>query len=140
MISLKLLLAKIMERLDESSKKIDTSTISDFFSIDSTTVDEITSGHYTQYGKVALVGFWWKNKNAISIDAGGGITDVSIGTLKTGKRPLMACAGHSNGNSQQWYYILNTGEIRLTAMGGTGASRTIAAGNNFNFFATFILH
>ena len=119
--------------------EIDTSTLSDFFEMNTSNVTEITSQHYVQYGRVVQVGFFWKNKNAISVDAAGGITDVAIGTLKTGKRPAMASVGMSNGNSQQWYYIPNTGEVRLTAMAGNGSSRTIAAGSNFNFFATFIL-
>lgn len=134
MISLKLLLVKLMTLSNN------TTTVTDFFTVDSS-VATIQSGHYAQYGKVAELVIYWTNKNAISVPTSGNIDNITIGTLKTGKRPVMSTGAYSHGDNagQAWYVIPDTGAIQLAALEGSGSSRTIAAGTWFSLHATYLV-
>lgn len=118
----------------------DTSTASDFFTVYSSNATISNFAVCAIYGKVAQVSFNWKNVNAITVPASGNISNITIGTLKTGYRPLNASVGWSNGEaSAAWYNINSSGVVTLNALEGTGASRTIAASTEFRFSTVFIL-
>ena len=81
------------------------------------------------------------NVNAITVGVTGNITDISVGYLKSGLIPILPTTAHSYGNyaGQQWYYINTAGRIWLTAVEGTGSSRTIDAGTQFEILAVYII-
>lgn len=119
---------------------IDTTTITDVITVDSDNAS-ITSAHYIQYGKVAQIVIAWTNKNAISVPAHGNISNVTIGTIVSGKRPAMSSNGQSHGDNAgpAWYGITTGGVVQLGAVEGTGTARTIDAGTTFRLHATYIL-
>lgn len=101
----------------------------------------ITAANFASYGKVAQLVIDFKYDTAITVPANGNITNVTVGTLVSGKRPVYFEAAHSNGDGagQQWYGITSGGVITLRALEGTGAQRTIAADTSFTLSATYIL-
>ena len=99
----------------------------------------ITSAIFARFGMVAQLYLAWSYSGTISPGATANISDIQIGTLNENYRPKMSTAGHSNGNSQAWYSIATGGAVKLTAVEGTGASRTIAEGTNWYLMATYIL-
>lgn len=102
----------------------------------------LSSGYVAYWGKLAMVQFVWKNKNALSIPADGNLTDITVGTLASAYRPKGPIHGLSNGDEagNATYYINGTsGVISLTAVEGTGAARTIPANSNFNAFFCFVM-
>lgn len=117
-----------------------TSGVADIITANSTNAT-ISSASYRQYGKVAQIYIVWKNVNAISVPADGNVTNLIVGTLVSGKQPgITSCAVSKGDNGgQAWYAVDTGGQIHLTACEGTGTSRTIAAGTQFEIFATFIL-
>lgn len=116
-----------------------TTTVSDIIVASSATT--IASASYVRWGKVAMIYINWTNKNAITVPATGNITNVVVGTIVEGKRPKFATSAHSYGDNAgaAWYYMDSTGAVHLGACEGTGASRTIAAGQSFQACHTYIL-
>ena len=101
----------------------------------------ITAAQYVQFGKIAQIYIQWKNVNAITVPAGGNITNVGIGTLVSGKRPAILTGAWSHGDNggAAWYNLGTAGGVSLGACEATGTARTIAAGTVFTLFATYIL-
>ena len=101
----------------------------------------INSAGYAQYGKIAQIIVSWKSSNTISVDADGNATNVTVGTVVSGKRPKITTAGTSYGDNggPAFYFIDADGLMQLGACGGTGASRTIAANTLFQALFTYIL-
>lgn len=121
----------------------DTTTLSDFFTVDSTNAT-IASGALccaTRYGKVVQMTITWQNKNAITVPADGNLTNIPIGTVKAAYRPAHSTCGisHGDGGGAAWYTLQQNGTITLNALDGTGTQRTVAANKNFRFSATYIL-
>lgn len=101
----------------------------------------VTAAQYVQFGKIAQIYISWKNVNAITVPAGGNITNVGIGTLVSGKRPAILTGAWSHGDNggAAWYNLGTSGSVALGACEATGTARTIAAGTVFTCFATYIL-
>lgn len=116
------------------------STITSIITVNSDNAT-ITKASYATYDKIAQLYLQWKNVNAISVPASGNITNITIGTLVSGKRPAILTGGWSNGDNAgaAWYNISTGGSITLGACESTGAARTIAAGTAFSCYATYIL-
>lgn len=125
------------------SKVIDwlsTTTVSQIITANTTNVT-ITSASYVQFMHLAMVYIRFTNKAAISVPASGNITNLQVGTLVSGKRPAILCTPHSTGDEAgaAWYNLTSAGVLALGAVEGTGAARTIAAGQTFSLAATYIL-
>ena len=101
----------------------------------------INSASYAQCGNIASIMISWKSSSTISVNADGNATNVTVGTIVSGKRPKIDTAGTSFGdNGGPAFYILNpSGTLTLGACGGTGASRTVAANTVFWASFTYIL-
>ena len=101
----------------------------------------ITAANYAQWGKVAQLVIDFTYNAPITVPAGGNITNVEVGTLVDGKRPVYFKAAHSNGDGagQQWYGITAAGVVTLRALEGTGSQRTVAAGTALTLSATYLL-
>lgn len=100
-----------------------------------------TSGSFTQNAKVGMLSIKFTNAQVISVPAHGNISNIEIGTLKTGFRPKYNTFGVSVGDNggQAWYSIATDGSVELTALEGTGSIRTIAKDTSFGLYATYIL-
>lgn len=96
---------------------------------------------YVQWGNIGQLYLRWKSSSAVTVEADGNATNVVVGVLVSGKRPAVPSVGVSMGDSAgpAFHYIADDGSISLCACGGTGASRTIAAGREFYCMSTFIL-
>ena len=101
----------------------------------------ISEARYAQSGKVAMLYLDWKRNATISVNPDGNASNVTIGTLVSGKRPAIYAIGTSFGDSggPAFYYCGTDGVIQLGACGGTGSSRTIAANTQFQAGFTYIL-
>ena len=123
-----------------TAKDIDTSTVSKFFTVNSTNAT-ISNARYIRRGNVVQLFITWTNKSAISVPANGNITNVLVGTLLTDKRPLMTTAAHSIGDNagQCWYRVDTDGTIDLSAVESTGAARTIVKDSTFHISCTYIV-
>ena len=99
-----------------------------------------TNFRFVRSGRVAMLSFDWSYSFAISVPATGNVTDLQIGTLIEGFRPVTVAHPVSNGNGvgPAWYHISTGGALILCAVEGTGAARTIAANTTFNFACTYI--
>lgn len=101
------------------------------------TISEIK---YVRRGNVAQIYGEWTSSSAITVRADGNLPDVTVGTLVSGKRPVIETVALSHGNDNGTvYYISSAGNIALTAANATGSQRTIAAGTAMNFRATYIV-
>lgn len=96
---------------------------------------------YAQLGKIGQLYLRWKSSSPITVTADGNATNVTVGTLVSGKRPAIASVGVSMGDAggPAFYYIADDGSVSLAACGGTGSTRTIAAGTEFYCMSTYIL-
>ena len=115
-------------------------TITDIITANSAVT--ITAANWKRWGRIANLAINFKNVNAITnVPANGNITNVTVGTLKAGYRPLWVTAATSNGDGQGpcFYTISNNGTITLCVCAGTGASRTIAADTVFTLRVTYIV-
>lgn len=124
-----------------TSKDIDTSNAADIFSLYDVTAWDIVVAECVRRSHTVQLHIQLTNKSAISVGPSGNITDINVGTLVSSLRPHMLTMAHSHGNyaGQQWYYISKTGEVALTALEGTGASRTIDANTRFDILAVYIV-
>jgi hypothetical protein len=101
----------------------------------------VTSAVFVRFGKIAQLQIRWCSASAITVSAVGNIPNVTIGTLKAGRRPkfrsVWTTAGDDGGPA---FGSLNpSGVLELGACEGTGAARTIAAGTYFVTGLTYIL-
>lgn len=117
------------------------STVANIITPNSTNTASVRLIRFVKWGKMAQIYVAWSNKNAISVPPTGNIDNIEIGTFVSGKRPAIATVAISKGDvaGQAWYNIADTGILTLTAMEGTGTTRTIAAGTEFYISATYIL-
>ena len=101
----------------------------------------INSAQFVQCGKLAQLYISWNYNKAITVPGTGNITNITVGTLVSGKRPKIPTAAKSNGDNAgpAWYSISTGGAVNLGACEGTGSSRTINAGVTFNLYTTYIL-
>lgn len=100
----------------------------------------INNSIFYRWGKVAMLDLAWSYANAVTVSASGEFTDITIGTLVSGKRPATGCCGFSNTAGGMRFIISTAGVVKLTSMDGTGASRTYAAGTlSGHCYATYIL-
>lgn len=124
-----------------TGKDFDSTNLSDVFTIPISTDWNYVAAECSRRSHVVQLHIQMTNKSDISVGPSGNITDITVGTLVQGIRPLMLTTAHSHGNyaGQQWYYISSAGAIALTALEGTGSSRTINAGTRFDVMATYIV-
>lgn len=96
---------------------------------------------YRERHGIALIELSFKFNTAISVPNHGNFTDINIGKLVEGKRPILATHARSNGDEagQAWFHIDTAGKVILCAAEGTGTARTIAANTNFNLSAMYIV-
>lgn len=96
---------------------------------------------YRRWGRVAALNIAWSYGSAISVPASGNVTNVTVGTLVSGKRPWVQAYGKSGGDSAgaAWYNVNTNGLVTLGACEGTGAARSIAKGTTFNLYAVYML-
>lgn len=100
----------------------------------------ISAAEIYTWGKIATLYMGFKYNQAISADAGGNVSNMVIATLKTGYRPPTYVGFYGDGDTTSAYGFINSnGQIRLCAVQGTGASRTIAANTTLYLYATYIL-
>lgn len=100
----------------------------------------ISAAEIYTWGKIATLYMGFKYNQAISADAGGNVSNLVIATLKTGYRPPTYVGFYGDGDTTSAYGFINSnGQIRLCAVQGTGASRTIAANTTLYLYATYIL-
>lgn len=127
-----------MDGLSASGSCYSTTTASDVLTADAGAT--ISSVQYVQWGRLAHLKVQWNNSNAISVPASGNISNYSIATLKTGKRPWYRIHPASDGdNGGGCFYSI--GEGGLIAVGGfdsTGAARTIAANTTHVLAVTYL--
>ena len=118
---------------------VTSTTITDIITVNSTNAT-ITGANAAKYGTIVQLRISWTNKNAISVGAGGNISNIIIGTLKAGYIPKFFSHAWSNGDDagEAWYSIRADGQVQLGAM-GTGYAHNIAAGTTFNLAATYIV-
>jgi len=119
---------------------ISTDTISNIITPESNFT--IVSASYRQRHGIALLEMRFQNKTAISVPNHGNIGDMTIGTLVSGKRPILATHPRSNGDEagQAWFHIDIAGRVILCAAEGTGTARTIPANTTyFNLSAMYIV-
>lgn len=97
--------------------------------------------NFARFGKLAQVYIRWSSSSAISVPAHGNIGNITIGTLKTGRRPLLRTVWTTVGDEagQAFGDVQSNGTINLGACEGTGTSRTINAGTYFVTGAMYIL-
>jgi uncharacterized repeat protein (TIGR02543 family) len=101
----------------------------------------ISEVRYYRWGRIATLKLAWSYSSAISVPTSGNITDVTVGTVVSGKRPLAYIFGHSGGNNggAAWYSFSTAGVIKLAACESTGGTRTIAKGTSFDFYTVYFL-
>jgi len=99
----------------------------------------ISRADYAVWGKLAQLFIQFKRSSAISVPADGNFTDITVGTLVSGKRPTIYTTCVGAGSPQAWGYISSNGSVVLTALEGTGATRTVAANTTLELYATYIL-
>lgn len=133
-------LDKIIYYLADFSTTSKTTTVSSVITVNSTNAT-ISSANFVKCGRVAQIYINWKNKKSISVPASGNVTNYSVGTLVSGKRPSIVTAAQSQGDGigSAWYSINTSGAVSLTFCESTGKARTIAANSTFNLCATYIL-
>lgn len=96
---------------------------------------------YQRWGKIAQFYMNWSRNSTISAGVDGNITNAVIGTFAAGYRPYTVTAGTSYGDNggPAFYYLDSNGGLQMGAVGGTGASRTIAANTQFQCVMTVFL-
>jgi hypothetical protein len=102
----------------------------------------IASAAYAVWGKLGYIFITFKSSTAITIPATGNITDVSVGTLVSGKRPiaLHRLVGYNIADDSPLFFsVYSDGVVKLVAGESTGAQRTIAANTNMTVTGTFLL-
>ena len=101
----------------------------------------INSGSMAIWGKTATFVMSWKYNTAISVPAGGNIGNVTIGTFKSGYRPLIRthCLSDGDNSGMAMYNIQNDGTFMVGSFDGTGTARTVAAGTTNIVGGSFIL-
>ena len=93
-----------------------------------------------KWGRVRNLWIYWTPKSKITVPATGDISNITIGTLTEGNRPVVACAGQTDnsGIGPGWYTCNNQGVLTLDCLNGTGSSRTIAAGTYAVVLMTYL--
>ena len=93
-----------------------------------------------KWGRVRNLWIYWTPKSKITVPATGDISNVTIGTLTEGNRPVVACAGQTDnsGIGPGWYTCNYQGVLTLDCLNGTGSSRTIAAGTYAVVLMTYL--
>ena len=102
----------------------------------------ISDARYAQSGKVAMLYLSWSRSSTIHAYSDGNIDNVTIGTLVSGKRPaIYAATGTSFGDNggPAFYRLESGGALIMGGIGGTGATRDVAAGTSFQCGITYIL-
>ena len=117
---------------------------SGWFTPNSSEVASITTTDLVKWGDVVTFSITGTIKNAITANAYGNFTDIVLGTIVQELRPqgsAVYCTSNGNtlGNCSNWFYINTSGEIKLSAVEGTGASRTIAAGSTFYCRGSYLI-
>lgn len=123
-----------------TAKDVKTSTIVNIITANSTNAT-IASANYVRRGNIAQITISWTNKSAISVGESGNITNIQVGTLVSGKRPLITTGAWSvgDGAGAAWYNISTGGAINLGACEARKAAYTIAAGSTFWICSTFLV-
>lgn len=96
---------------------------------------------FASWGKVAHIYLSIKNTNAISVPANGNVTNLQIGTLVSGKRPIIHTGFKSNGDGGGACFgsIYSTGNIEIGAFDSRNAAYTIPANSSFYVYSTYLL-
>ena len=95
-----------------------------------------------QWGPILQLHFVWKSSSAISVPADGNITNITIGTLKSGYRPKNQCYAFSNADGTCAECITNinqSGTLAVTGFKATGTARTIDANTAITQDAMYFL-
>ena len=103
----------------------------------------LTTAQMVRRGNLIQLFIQFTNNAAISVPANGNITNITIGTMPAGLRPLTNYASiHSigDGAGPAWAHVNgSTGVLQLAAMEGTGTARTVAAGSIFYLTGMFFV-
>lgn len=101
----------------------------------------IITANYSCKNGIAQLYIRWSNKTTISANNDGNITNITIGTLVAGKRPIYSATGTSYGDEggPAFYIAQPTGQVDMGAAGGTGAARTIAVGTFWGLGMTYVV-
>ena len=110
-----------------------TSTLSDFFTANTTNAT-INSGSFAKWGKIGYFVLSWTPKADISVNASGNITNIEIGTFKSGYRPCARAHPTSDGDNAgaAFYNIQTNGILSVGAYDSTGSARTISHTGNYS--------
>ena len=100
----------------------------------------VKDARLVKWGRVRNLWIYWTPKNKITVPATGDISNITIGTLTEGNRPVVSCAGHTDngGIGPGWYVCNYQGVLTLDCLNGTGSSRTIAAGTYAVVLMTYL--
>ena len=100
----------------------------------------VKDARLVKWGRVRGLWIYWTPKNKITVPATGDISNITIGTLTEGNRPVVACAGQTDngGIGPGWYTCNHQGVLTLDCLNGTGSSRTIAAGTYAVVLMTYL--
>lgn len=95
-----------------------------------------------RWGQFAYMYGAAKRSSTISIPASGNITNIKIGTLDSGYRPVNTIYLRSNADSAAgaaWLSLGTDGGITLNAMEGTNSARTLAANTPIHFGGGYLM-
>jgi uncharacterized repeat protein (TIGR02543 family) len=100
----------------------------------------VNDARLVKWGRVRNLWIYWTPKNKITVPATGDISNITVGTLTEGNRPVVACAGQTDnsGIGSGWYTCNYQGVLTLDCLNGTGSSRTIAAGTYAVVLMTYL--
>ena len=117
-----------------------TTTIADVITANETNAT-ISSVGYAQWGKIATLTVYWSNVNAISVPASGNIANLTIGTVVSGKRPIIRVHPQCDGDNSAiaFYSLSNDGTLQVGGFDSHGSAYTIAASSTHRLSVTYLL-
>lgn len=117
-----------------------TTTIADVITANTTNAT-ISSVGYAQWGKIAMLTVYWSNVNAISVPVSGNITNLTIGTVVSGKRPVIRVHPQCDGDNSAiaFYSLSNDGTLQVGGFDSHGSAYTIAASSTHRLSVTYLL-
>lgn len=125
---------QVANAVDEALRVETTTTLNDFFTEDGCTV---TACQAMKWGDMAFIRFSYRLNSALTVPSNGDITDVTLGTLKIGWRPI----DMTNVILDQTRILVgdvdNSGAIKARSANSRGTSYTIDA--NAVLYASMML-
>lgn len=127
----------LKNKIAELTKGAYTATVSDFFTFNS---GWSLSGDFYAMRREHTIMFRMnvKSSSDISVPASGDITNITIGTVKSGWRPPFMVNWTSMAGAFATGYITATGTLIMGFCEGTGTARTISAGTVFYISCVYI--